>query len=193
MAARDRIDAGRAGRAGLPERGYTGTGKALHWLVAILVLVTLPVGLIMTSLGSGPAQNALFGMHKNIGVILLALMAVRIVWRLTHKAPSLEGRLPTWQRLTARTTHVLLYLILVVMVLSGYTLTTAGGYPIPLLDALHVPPLFAKNEALAKAATAVHVRAWIALAAVALLHIAAALRHLARGDGIVRRIAWGRR
>ena len=183
----------RATAAPAAHGSYTTTGKALHWLVAVLVIVTLPVGLIMTSLGSGPMQNALFNLHKGIGVILLALMALRIVWRLTHPAPSLDGLLPAWQRLTARATHALLYLVLVVMVVSGYTLTTAGGYPIPLLDALHVPPLFAKNEALAKAATAVHVWAWIALAAVALLHIAAALQHLARGDGIARRIGWGGR
>ena len=177
-----------SGRAmsGAPVRaGYDPVARLFHWLVALLVLVTIPIGITMLRVGQGDLQNRLFTLHKGIGVILLVLVAIRIVWRLTHRAPPLDG-LPEWQARTARANHFLLYIMLVVMVTSGYVFIVFGGYPIELLDALGVPYHVAKNEAVSKAAEAAHLTGWLIILALVVLHIGAALYHgVVRQDGIV--------
>ena len=173
--------------------GYDPVARLFHWLIALLVLVTIPVGITMLQLGQGNLQNQLFALHKGIGVTVLALVALRIVWRLTHRAPPLQG-LPGWQAWTAHANHFLLYLMLVVMVTSGYVFTVFGGYPIELLDVLGMPYHVAKNEAVSKAAEAVHRTGWLIILALIVLHIGAALYHgLVRQDGIVSGMWRGKR
>lgn len=184
-----------AGGAGTPPRGeaYTTTAKVLHWLVALLVLATIPVGLGMTRASPGPLQDALFILHKGIGAMLIVLLPLRILWRLTHPPPALPG-LPARQVWAARSVHLALYVMLVVMAASGYVLTVAGGYPIELLDRLGVPPLLPRSKPVAGAATAIHLAGKYLIGALIVLHVAAALHHaLVRRDGVARRMAFGRR
>jgi cytochrome b561 len=157
--------------------GYTATAKVLHWLMAALVLVMLPVGFTMIRVDPGTLQNTLFIIHKGTGATLILLIALRIAWRLTHPPPPLTG-LPAWQARAAHLNHLLLYVMLVVMVTSGYVRTVAGGFPIELLGALGIPPLMGKNKAVEDIALAVHQTGMLVIAALVALHIGAALYHL---------------
>lgn len=171
------------------QTGYDPVAKTLHWLMALLVIVTIPIGLTMLRIGPGNLQNQLFTIHKGIGVTLLALIVLRILWRVTHTAPPLRG-LPGWQVGVAHANHLLLYVMLAVMAASGYIFTVYGGYPIEFLDALGVPYHVAKNEPVSKVAEAVHVWGWILILALILLHIGAALYHgVVRRDGVVSRMS----
>jgi cytochrome b561 len=169
---------------------YAPATRALHWLVALVVIVTLPVGGIMTGEGlSRETQNALFIFHKNIGVVILLLVAARLVLRALQPAPPMPAHMPSWQRLAAVATHWGLYGLLVVMAVSGYIRVEAGNFPIEGLDALGIPPLVPVNEALAKTAQSIHSTARYALAGLILLHVAAALQHgLLKRDGVFGRI-----
>jgi cytochrome b561 len=171
---------------GAPVReGYGLVARLFHWVVALLVLVTIPIGLSMLRVGQGPLQDRLFALHRGIGVILIAFVARRILRRLTHRPPPLDG-LPGWQARAAHLNHLLLYIMLVVQMTSGYVFTVFGGFPIELFDALGVPYQVTKNEALSKAAEAVHLVGWIVILVLVVLHIGAALYHgLVRRDGIV--------
>ncbi|CAM3584157.1 cytochrome b [Paracoccus nototheniae] len=175
-----------AGRGG----GYGTTARTLHWLVALLLLAMIPVGLIMTGEGIGRAlQDRLFIFHKNVGSLLIAIVALRVVWRLTHPAPPLPASVGAWQRRAAGLSHLALYGLMIVMPLSGYVRVRAGGFPIEALDALGLPALVPRSEALADAASALHQAAGWALVAVLALHLAAALHHgLILRDGIWSRI-----
>jgi hypothetical protein len=68
------------------------TSRALHWLTAILVLVMLPAGLAMGELGRGPLQDLLFHLHTSIGVLLIPIVAVRLLYRLTHVSVAVAAR-----------------------------------------------------------------------------------------------------
>ncbi len=74
---------------------YSSVAIALHWAIALLILSMIPMGLWMTSAIESPDSQALayrvFQIHKSIGFLILALTAVRIVWRLTHRPPALPG------------------------------------------------------------------------------------------------------
>ena len=72
--------------------GYKPTARAIHWIVAIMVLAMLPIGTLMTQedLARG-MQNTLYVLHKNGGVIVLVLMILRLGYRLANPPPSLAG------------------------------------------------------------------------------------------------------
>ncbi|WP_378943338.1 cytochrome b [Paracoccus sp. R86501] len=165
---------------------YGATARFLHWLVALGVLLMIPAGLIMVRDGLPRAlQDVLFLFHKNIGVLLLLIVVVRIIWRMTHPAPPLPPQIPMWQRRIAALSHLALYALLVVMPVTGYLRVRAGGYPIEALDALGIPTLVARNKSFAEAASEMHEIAAFLLIALLALHIGAALHHaLIQHDGV---------
>lgn len=169
-----------------PQPGYRPTARWLHWIVAAVVLLMIPAGLVMIRDGiSRPLQDALFLFHKNMGVLLVPVILVRILYRITHKAPPLPPSVPAWQRAAARLSHVMLYVLLVVMPVSGFVRVRAGGFPIELLDRLGVGPWLPKSERVADIAQSIHAIGAFTLIAVLAIHIAAAIQHaLIRRDGV---------
>ncbi len=170
--------------------GYATTGRILHWTVALLVLLMIPAGLTMVQEGlSRPLQDTLFIFHKNTGVLVLLIVAVRVVYRLLRPAPPLPSSVPGWQKFAARLNHVALYVMLLVMPLSGYTRVRAGGFPIEALDAMGAPLIVPRSDALADTAKAIHFGGALVIIAAVSLHVAAALYHgLVRRDGVFSRM-----
>ena len=168
---------------------YRPPARWFHWTVAVAVLLMIPAGLIMTREGlARPVQDALYLFHKNIGVLLVPVILARIAYRLTHRPPPLPASIPGWQRGAARLSHALLYVLLVVMPISGFIRVRAGGFPIELLDRLGVGPWLAKSERIADIAQGIHAVGAFTLIAVLAIHVAAAAQHaLIRRDGV-----WGR-
>ncbi len=169
---------------------YRPAARALHWLSALLVLSTIPAGVIMLQAGlSRPLQDALFMFHKNIGVVILLLVLARLAYRLANPPPQLPAAVPNLQARVAGAVHLLLYALLIVMAVSGYVRVVAGGFPLEVWDALGVPRLVAKSEPLAAQAKAIHANARYALFLLIALHVGAAAYHgLVLKDGVVRRM-----
>src|SRR6202035_6038985 len=89
---------------------YTRTAIALHWLIALLIIGGFWLGWVMTDIpGFTPTKLRYFSWHKWIGVTVFALALVRIVWRLTHRAPPLPADMPALQRVVSHAVHGLLY------------------------------------------------------------------------------------
>ncbi|MEL6913561.1 MAG: cytochrome b [Pseudomonadota bacterium] len=170
--------------------GYPTISRWLHWITAVVVLLTIPVGVIMTTEGlSRPVQNSLFIYHKNVGVVIILLVLARLLVRAVTVSGPLPAAMPTWQRQAAAVSHGALYVLLLVMGISGYIRVTAGGFPIEMLNALNVPPLVPRSDALADTAKWVHATVRFAIAAFILLHIGAALQHgLIKRDGVFSRM-----
>lgn len=170
--------------------GYPTVSRWLHWLTAIVVIATIPVGVIMTTEGlSREVQNTLYIFHKNVGVIILLLVAARLVTRAVTVSHPLPTTLPDWQRRAAGVSHAALYVLLIVMAVSGYIRVVAGGFPVEMLDAVNFPPLVPRSDALAETAQWVHSTARFVLVAFIALHVAAALQHgLIKRDGVFTRM-----
>ena len=166
--------------------GYGTTARMLHWLVAALILAMIPVGLLMVQDGLDRSLgDALYLFHKNVGSLLIVIIALRLVWRLTHPPAPLPATMPDWQRRVAGLSHLALYGLVIVMPLSGYVRVRAGGFPIEGLDALGLPTLVPRSKPLADAASSLHELAAWALMGVLALHVGAALHHaLIRRDGV---------
>lgn len=168
---------------------YGLVSRLFHWITVLLVLVMIPVGLVMIQEIPRSVQNPLFALHKSLGPLVFLVVLLRLGWRLLHPPPPLPAELPPAQRRVATAVHAGLYLFLLVMATSGYVRVTTGGYPIEAFDALGIPPLFSKNEAVAKVAERIHGTAIIVLLALIALHVGAAAWHgLVRRDGIVARM-----
>lgn len=170
--------------------GYSTAARLLHWLVAVLVLLMIPAGLVMVQEGlPRPVQNALFIFHKNVGLVVLAFVLARLLYRWRNPPPPLPDHVPGWQRAAAGANHLALYALLLIMPVAGYVRVRAGGFPIEALDALGAPALVPRSDALAEVAKSVHYFGALALVAVVALHLGAALYHgLVRRDGVFTRM-----
>ena len=167
---------------------YTGVARLLHWSMAALVLTTIPVGFVLLALPQGRVQNTLFDLHRSIGVLLFALVVIRLAWRLTHPPPLLDD-LPPWQRIASGTVHRLLYAILLIQPIIGWWGTSAFGAPINVFWLFELPPLVSKDELAAKQILAWHGIIGITLSAIVAIHISAALfHHFVRRDEVLRRM-----
>lgn len=169
---------------------YTQTARLLHWIVALMVIATLPVGSIMQQRGlARPTQDLLFILHKNGGVIILALVIARLVWRALNPAPPMPASVPPLQALVARLAHWALYAMLIFMPVTGYVRVRAGGFPVEMLDRWGVPALVPRSDALAETAKAAHYWGRYVLVALILAHVGAAIYHgVVRRDGVFSRI-----
>ena len=170
--------------------GYTTTARLLHWIIALMVLSTIPIGTIMLREGiDRSTQDTLFILHKNGGVIILILVLARIAWRVANPSPPLPDTVPPIQRLASRTVHLGLYAMLIFMAVTGYTRVAAGGFPIEMLDALGLPRLAPRSDSLAETAQTLHHYGRYVLVALILVHVGAALYHaLVMRDGVFRRM-----
>jgi cytochrome b561 len=167
---------------------YTRVAILLHWLVAGLVVAQFTWGWWMQSIAKTPpgVRADAFNLHKSVGLVILALMLVRLGWRLAHPPPPLDG-LPRWQRLLARATHALLYVALLVMPLAGYLGSVFSGYPVKWFG-VTLPAWGWKDTALKDLMSTVHLATSFVLASAVLLHVAGSLKHALDGDGWLRRM-----
>lgn len=159
---------------------YSRTAIILHWAIAALVLSTIPLGWYGATFETEAAQSAT-NAHKSVGILILALTLVRVGWRLTHRPPALPVGMAPALRWVAKATHVLFYVLLLVLPLSGWWMSSAvpdpgrhvfgfGLFDVPFLP---VP----RGWASAGPAHFVHTNlAWV-MVGLAALHIAAALKH----------------
>ena len=158
-------------------RGY-GTGARLfHWVIALMIVVQIPAGIAMTSEPLLAAADPLFILHKGMGSLLLILVVARIVWRTTHPPPPFPEFMPSLEQRIAGRTHIAIYALLLVMVVSGYVRTVGDGFPIELLDALGIPPLLPAMPRLARVMLVVHQFTVVALIGLVAIHVSAVLRH----------------
>ena len=127
--------------------------QLLHWTIAVLILTIGAVGLVMGELPRSPKYFWVYTAHKSLGLTVLALVVVRIAWRLHAGAPAPVPGTPRWQARLASATHGAIYLLLLAMPLSGWLYDSATGLrPLRWFGLAEVPKLVAPDEALAGAA-----------------------------------------
>lgn len=159
-----------------PTARYTGPAIAAHWLIAILILAAFPLGLYMHGLPLSPNKLKLYSYHKWIGMTVLLLFVPRILWRLTHRPPA-PLPMPAWQHKIAEGTHHLLYLLMFLVPLSGWLMSSAKGFQVVYFGVLPIPDLIGKDKELGELLEEMHeVLSWSLISLVG-LHLAGALKH----------------
>lgn len=170
---------------------YAGVQIFIHWVAALLVIGMVATGFVMTDLGPGQLTNALYEIHKSIGLILVGLIAARLVARAVYGAPE-PVPMPGWQHLAAGISHVSLYVLLVVVPISGWAATSSCCPPVNLFWTIDMTLPIGRDMARAQAIFAVHAVSAYLLAFVVLIHAVAALHHHYIGrDATLRRMMPG--
>jgi cytochrome b561 len=175
---------------------------ALHWIVAVLVILMIPAGLIFTDFDNKPAIEGLFGagsfdafynLHKGVGLTLLAIVLVRLAARRIWPDPSYARPLSPLEEKVSRIAHLALYALLVATPLIGWAAVSAYPAPLPVLGLFDAPRILPENRALSEALLEIHGVSAYALASLAAIHVAAAVLHARKGDGVMARIGVGER
>ena len=177
---------------------YTKTAIVLHWLIALVIFAMFALGWYMSELPKeAPKQMAFdlfdlgvytwqlaeeasprtfyFNLHKSIGVTLLALIAIRVLWRVTHRPPALLSSYKAWEKKLATGTHHLLYLLMVAMPLSGLIMAVNSKYGVKWFGMDFIGGL--DNSVVRDLFKEVHETVGALLLIVVILHIAGALKH----------------
>lgn len=171
-----------------PSLHYTNTAIALHWLMAVMILVALTMGLYMVDLKISPQKLKLYSWHKWLGITIFILAAVRLWWRLRHTPPA-EPPMAAWQAQAARVAHGVFYVLFFAIPLSGWIYSSAKGFQTVYLGIVPLPDLVSKNEELAVVVKQVHLFASYGLAALVGVHVAAAVQHeLTDDQSLVKRM-----
>ena len=174
-------------------RHFSPLARLLHWIMAVLILAMLFVGVAMVATVSH-VHATLIALHRPLGVALLVLALIRVAVRLKNGSPALPDDMPALQRFAARASHLVLYGLFIAMPLIGWAMLSAGGYPVTLFGAWHLPAIVPQNVDLFALLRAMHTWLAFALFATVLAHIAAALFHgLIRRDGVFSSMARGGR
>lgn len=161
-----------------------------HWLTVLLIAGSFWLGYTMTDLAASPTKLKFFSWHKWIGVTVFGLALLRLAWRQWAGAPSLPAQMQRWEQHLARAAHVLLYLLLLALPLSGWLMSSAKGYQTVYLGLLPIPDLIGKDAALGEFLEELHELLGTVLLVVIGLHAAAALKHhfIDRDDVLARMI-----
>ena len=175
--------------SGLLPTTYRPAQRALHWLMAAVIVAAWMLGM-RSGLFEGPARGEAIGLHIAVASSVLLLLPLRLVARAALRAPPLPAAMGAAARLAAHAAHVGLYALMLALPLSGWLAVNSGGRPVKLLGLVYLPSLVAKDQALHERIETLHVAlAWV-LAAVVVVHLLAALKHhfIDRDDVLARMI-----
>jgi cytochrome b561 len=171
---------------------YDGLAMLFHWVLAIAIIGSFSVGWYMADLPFSLTRLKLFNWHKWAGVTILALSALRLLWRLTHRPPA-DLPMPGWQKLGAHAVHWLLYAAFFAVPLSGWAYSSAAGFPIVWFGVLPLPDFVGKDKELAETLKQVHQLFAYGLGLLVLAHLGAVVKHVVLDkDGLLRRMLPGR-
>lgn len=180
------------------QQRYTAVAIALHWAIAFLIVGLIAVGWIMEGMPPGPDQFAVIQLHKSFGITVLLLSVARIVWRLMNRPPA-EPPMPQWQSFASRAVHVLFYILIIAMPLTGWIMASASGdaptrfFGLVDIRLPGIPALDADTRhGIEDGFETLHSNlAWV-IVALLVLHVGAALKHhFIDKDGLLARMAPG--
>ena len=168
--------------------------QLLHWAIVALVITQFTLGTMADSLPLGMHKLAVLARHKSVGITIFMLAVVRLLWRWSNPTPVLPPTLKPYEQQLARFTHAALYALLLLMPLTGWIMSSARSFPVSWFGLFQLPDLVAPNRTLYDAMLQTHAALAWALAAIATLHLLAALKHhfILKDDVLRRMLPFGR-
>lgn len=151
--------------------------KTLHWLTAILVFGMLAVGISLSYLPRSTFKSSLVNLHKSFGLLLLAIMLLRLIWRLTNPSVTLPATMQKWRRVAARSSHYLFYVLIITMPLDGIIMSTLMGYPPNFFHLFTLPQFLSINKAAGSFFFDIHVTLAWCISSLICLHVLAVIDH----------------
>jgi cytochrome b561 len=156
---------------------YGTPAKIIHWLIVALLVAQYAIGWLMPDLHRGMTPGAPMTFHVSIGIAILALTALRFIWRLTHPVAP-DSSLPPWQRVSSEAVHWLLYVLVLATTITGWLFASFRGWSISFFYLMPMPMLASDNADAGRAIDGLHQATEWALLITVGIHVAAALAHV---------------
>jgi cytochrome b561 len=154
---------------------YGATAKVFHWLIVALLIVQFPLGWFMPDIHRGMKPGDAMTFHISFGITILALIVLRLFWRITHPVAP-ESSLPAWQQLISEAVHWLLYALVFATTVTGWLFASHRGWSISLFFAKPLPMLTSEGSFLASIGRWHGTMEWALLLMIG-SHVAAAMAH----------------
>ncbi|HUA89248.1 MAG TPA: cytochrome b [Steroidobacteraceae bacterium] len=170
-------------------RRWGAVAQLFHWLIVLFIVTQFTLATMFDDLPAGSHKLRLLARHKSVGITILMLVVLRLAWRWINPTPELPGTLRPYERTLAKVTHVLLYVLLFLVPLTGWMMSSARGFPVSWFGLFQLPDLVPKDKPLYEALLTTHgVLAWT-IGIVAIVHLLAALKHhFMLRDDVLRRM-----
>ena len=163
--------------------------KLFHWVMAALILAQSALGVMAANWRVSPTKLELFFWHKSTGILILALVALRLAWRLANPVPLLPSGMAAWERAAARLGHLFLYALMIALPVTGWIVNSASNVPFRIFWLVPLPAIVAPDEPTADFVAEVHGGLAALLALVLAAHIGAALwHHFVKRDTVLERM-----
>ena len=174
------------------ESSYGAIAKGFHWLLFLMLTFMIAAGNFLASMPKGPEKLQAAGMHKSFGLVVLALILLRLVWRLVNVTPKDPEGTPAVQNLMAHAMHWALYVLMFAQPLAGILMSQTAGYPVSFFGLFELPVLLDKDPSLAQFFRGAHGTVWILLVLAVIGHAGAALyHHFVMKDDVLKRMGFG--
>lgn len=168
----------------------------LHWLIALVLFFMIGLGLYMVELpkqaelppGEESVRAFYFLLHKSMGLTVAMLIILRVIWRLTHKAPPLPETISRWQRRVAGIAHGAIYVLMLAIPVSGYLQSMFSKYDTKFWGVV-LPRMAEADKAAREQFSEVHeILAFLLIGLIA-IHIIVAIKHRLAGSGVWERMS----
>ena len=177
-----------------PQR-YSAGAMFFHWTIAVLVIWNWRLAENAEHASDRAQAMAIFADHKAIGILILLMTVFRLIWRLTHPVPPLPRNYAPWERILARTTHIVFYVLLLALPIGAWLANSLAGRDIDMFGLFTIPALpVGRNEGLAETIFGIHGTGGSIMIYLIGLHILGALKHtfIDKDGGIFRMLPFGR-
>ena len=162
------------------QKAVTGFGrgrKFFHWTILLFLLFQIPLGLYMTDLPIGIDKLEKYSLHKAVGFTIFLLAVSRLAWAAASKRPPLPSTTPFYEKVLVKVLQAILYIVICLMPLSGWIMSSAAGLPVSIFGLFSLPGLIEPNKDLVEGFARMHEQqSWILFGAIG-LHFIGALRH----------------
>ena len=158
------------------EHNFGMVSRANHWISAIIFISLIGVGIFMTGLEDGDQKNAMYALHKSMGVAIFGLMLLRLLWLKISPNPE-QISASKFEHILGHAVKGILYLAMLGMPLSGWIMSNSGGHEVAFFEFFVLPAIVGESEMIHEIAEVLHGSFGLLLIAVVLLHVAGALKH----------------
>jgi cytochrome b561 len=158
------------------KRSWGSLSKALHWLIVLLIINQWVIAERADDL-TGFQKFTALNWHKWFGMTIFMLAIVRLLWRLANPVPDLTAETRPWERVLARISHFVLYALIFAMPMTGWLMSSARSFSVSYFGLFTLPDLIAPSRPAYERLHDFHEFMAYTLATLAVIHIAAALKH----------------
>jgi cytochrome b561 len=171
---------------------YGALSKFLHWVTALGIFVLIGLGWYMVDLTYFDRwYTQSLTVHKGLGMLVLALGLFSMLWRLLSPSPAALASLKPWERVASHAMHQVLALLVLIIPVSGYLISTSVGKAVDIFGWFEVPAIVPVGDVTRDIAIACHYYCAYGIGVLVAGHAAAACKHqFIDRDGTLARMLW---